>query len=370
MSKVKFDPKVLLDIACFLGASISVFYLLNQYINESASSPFQNLRDKKKLKESINKFKKINPKFDDSNLSEHEKLILSNVITPAEISVTFADIGGLDPIIDELKESVLLPLTHPEIYNHYSNLLKAPKGVLLHGPPGCGKTMLAKALACESGANFVAIKMSSILDKWVGESNKLVDAIFSLANKLQPCIIFIDEIDSFLRDRTSNDHEVTAMLKAEFMQLWDGLKPNGRIMILGATNRPDDIDTAFMRRLPKRFHIDLPDIKQRLKILSVLLKDVDLDQDLKISDIAFKTDGFSGSDLKELCRNAAFNATREYIKTWNLTERSKNIDNNNNNFDENNEKVELRALNLKDFFNDNSTSDDIVFKKNNFKDGL
>lgn len=162
---------------------------------------------------------------------------------------------GLDPIIQSLRESVIYPLCYPELFTSGSGLLGVSKGVLLHGPPGtkivysikwnyaklwnyvklredvcqllllfnqfkigCGKTMLAKALARESGATFINLHVSTLTDKWFGESNKLVSAVFSIAKKLQPCIIFIDEIDAFLRERRSNDHEVTGMMKAEFMR--------------------------------------------------------------------------------------------------------------------------------------------------------
>lgn len=210
---------------------------------------------------------------------------------------------------------LILTLSRPELFTH-SSLLQAPKGVLLYGPPGCGKTMLAKALAKESGANFISIRMSSIMDKWYGESNKMVDAIFSLAEKLQPCIVFIDEIDSFLRERQSMDHEVTAMLKAEFMTLWDGLTSSGRILVLGATNRPNDIDSAFMRRMPKRFSVSLPNIEQRRRILKILLKESETDdKEFDLEKLVYATDGLSGSDLKELCRDAAMNSMREYIRS-------------------------------------------------------
>ncbi len=126
------------------------------------------------------------------------------------------DIGGLDPIINSLRESVIYPLLYPHLFSS-SALLGAPKGVLLFGPPGCGKTMLAKALAKESGATFINIAASVLTNKWYGESNKLVAGLFSLARKTQPSIVFIDEIDSFLRERTKGDHEVTGMMKAEFM---------------------------------------------------------------------------------------------------------------------------------------------------------
>ena len=182
------------------------------------------------------------------------------------------EIGGLDPIIRSLRESVILPLNHPALFTSAAGLLGAPKGVLLYGPPGCGKTMLAKALAKESGATFINMHVSTLTDKWFGESNKLVAALFSLAHKMQPAIIFIDEIDSFLRERRSNDHEITSMMKAEFMSMWDGLTTgeDTRIIVLGATNRPNDIDSAILRRMPKRFAIKLPSEEQRMKILKLV----------------------------------------------------------------------------------------------------
>lgn len=200
------------------------------------------------------------------------------------------DIGGLEDIISSLEESVIVPLLYPSIFRSSSTLLAAPKGVLLYGPPGCGKTMLAKALAKESGATFINIAASVLTNKWFGESNKLVAGLFSLARKAQPSIIFIDEIDSFLRERNKGDHEATAMMKAEFMRyvnpcsfshsstsvlssysLWDGLlSDSDRILILGATNRKQDIDPAFLRRMPRQFPLPLPNAAQREKILSLV----------------------------------------------------------------------------------------------------
>ncbi|PCH40420.1 ATPase [Wolfiporia cocos MD-104 SS10] len=250
----------------------------------------------------------------DLQLDEYEKQIASEVIHPDDIDVRFTDIGGLEPIIASLRESVIYPLVYPHLFTS-SSLLGAPKGVLLFGPPGCGKTMLAKALAKESGATFINIAASVLTNKWYGESNKLVAALFSLARKTQPSIVFIDEIDSFLRERTKGDHEVTGMMKAEFMTLWDGLTSStDRILVLGATNRPNDIDSAILRRMPKRFSVGLPDLEQRQKILNLMLKDTELDKSFSISTLAQQFDGLSGSELKELCRNAAMQPMREFIR--------------------------------------------------------
>lgn len=156
------------------------------------------------------------PRKEDLELNRYEQIIAMEVVAPEDIPVTFEDIGGLDAIIEELKESVIYPLTLPHLYSYTSPLLSAPSGVLLYGPPGCGKTMLAKALAHESGACFINLHISTLTEKWYGDSNKLVNAVFSLARKLQPTIVFIDEIDAVLGTRRSGEHEASGMVKAEY----------------------------------------------------------------------------------------------------------------------------------------------------------
>ncbi|ETE66294.1 ATPase family AAA domain-containing protein 1 [Ophiophagus hannah] len=200
-------------------------------------------------------------------LSEYEMSIAAHLVDPLSMHVTWNDIAGLDEVITDLKDTVILPIRKKHLFQN-SRLLQPPKGVLLYGPPGCGKTLIAKATAKEAGCRFINLQPSTLTDKWYGESQKLAAAVFSLAIKLQPSIIFIDEIDSFLRSRSSSDHEATAMMKAQFMSLWDGL------------------DTDFNCQVDR--HVDL-------------------------LEVAKETDGFSGSDLKEMCRDAALLCVREYV---------------------------------------------------------
>ncbi|RVX74397.1 hypothetical protein B0A52_01523 [Exophiala mesophila] len=260
------------------------------------------------------------PPREDLHLSQYEQTILQDLVFPEDISVSFEDIGGMSDIIEELRESVIYPLTMPELYSTSSSLLSAPSGVLLYGQPGCGKTMLAKALAHESGACFINLHISTLTEKWFGDSNKLVNAVFTLARKLEPAIVFIDEIDAVLGTRRSGEHEATGMVKAEFMTHWDGLGSSDssgrpqRILILGATNRIQDIDDAILRRMPKKFPVSLPGTSQRFKILRLMLKDTKLDPaDLDLEYLSRVMAGMSGSDIKEACRDAAMIPVREMI---------------------------------------------------------
>ncbi|EAW13397.1 protein-degrading AAA family ATPase MSP1 [Aspergillus clavatus NRRL 1] len=254
-------------------------------------------------------------------LNQYEQAIAMDVVAPDDIAVSFEDIGGLDEIIEELKESVIYPLTMPHLYSSTSSLLTAPSGVLLYGPPGCGKTMLAKALAHESGACFINLHISTLTEKWYGDSNKLVNAVFSLARKLQPTIVFIDEIDAVLGTRRSGEHEASGMVKAEFMTHWDGLTSANslgepqRVVVLGATNRIQDIDEAILRRMPKKFPVTLPPAPQRLRILSLILKDTKVDREnFDLHYLVKAMAGMSGSDIKESCRDAAMVPVRELIR--------------------------------------------------------
>ncbi|KAL0351134.1 UNVERIFIED_CONTAM: Spastin [Sesamum radiatum] len=232
--------------------------------------------------------------------NDFEKRILEDVILHNQIGVKFDDIGALDKIKDAMKEVVILPLQRPELFCK-GQLRKPCRGILLFGPPGTGKTMLAKAVAAEAGANLLNISTASITSKWYGDSEKFVKAIFSLASKLAPSLVFIDEVDSLLGKRRELEHEITRKVKNEFMLNWDGLhtKEMERVFVLAATNRPFDLDEAVLRRMPRRFMVHLPDFPNRSKILKVILGKEDLSRDVDFNAIAHMTDGFSGSDLKQ-----------------------------------------------------------------------
>lgn len=251
-------------------------------------------------------------------LSDYEMMIAAHLVHPHDINVTWEDIAGLESLIQELRETVILPIQRKELFSD-SQLTQPPKGVLLHGPPGCGKTLIAKATAKEAGTRFINLDVSILTDKWYGESQKLAAAVFTLAVKLQPCIIFIDEIDSFLRMRNSSDHEATAMMKAQFMSFWDGLSTdaNCTVIIMGATNRPQDLDRAILRRMPATFHVPMPNAQQRLQIIELILLNEPIADDVNVQRISKATEGFSGSDLHELCRNASVYRVRDYMKTNN-----------------------------------------------------
>ncbi|KAK3445681.1 hypothetical protein EUGRSUZ_A01431 [Eucalyptus grandis] len=244
----------------------------------------------------------------------YEDVIACDVINPDNIDVEFDSIGGLEAIKEALFELVILPLRRPDLFSH-GKLLGPQKGVLLYGPPGTGKTMLAKAIAKESGAVFINVRISNLMSKWFGDAQKLVAAVFSLAYKLQPAIIFIDEVDSFLGQRKTTDHEALTNMKTEFMALWDGFTTdqNARVMVLAATNRPSELDEAILRRLPQAFEIGMPDCRERAEILKVILKGEKVEQNIDFDYLASLCEGYTGSDLLELCKKAAYFPIRDLL---------------------------------------------------------
>jgi SpoVK/Ycf46/Vps4 family AAA+-type ATPase len=284
-------------------------------------------------------------------LNEFEQLLAANVLNPQLIDVSLDDVGGLDSAKAEIRTKVLRPLTEPGLY--CTTLWRPVKGVLLFGPPGTGKTMLAKAVAREGGAFFLNVTASAVMSKWLGDANRLIRAVFTLAAKLEPCIVFVDEVESLLTKRGgATEHEATLQAKTEFMQLWDGVEgvgrgfggaPPPRIVVMGATNRPWMVDEAVLRRFALQYEIGPPGPKERASILQRYLRRHDAEMAALagagylpegargvdpallrpfgagpalpargaaagaqgIEAIVALTEGYSGSDLMELCAQAA-----------------------------------------------------------------
>uniref|UniRef100_A0A8C7FZH5 microtubule-severing ATPase n=1 Tax=Oncorhynchus kisutch TaxID=8019 RepID=A0A8C7FZH5_ONCKI len=226
-------------------------------------------------------------------------------------SVRFEDIAGQELAKQALQEIVILPALRPELFTG----LRAPaRGLLLFGPPGNGKTMLAKAVAKESNATFFNISAASLTSKYVGEGEKLVRALFAVARELQPSIIFIDEIDSLLCERREGEHDASRRLKTEFLIEFDGVQSGGdeRVLVMGATNRPQELDEAVLRRFAKRVYVALPTEETRLKLVKNLLeKHGNPLAQKELSQLARMTEGYSGSDLTSLAKDASLGPIRE-----------------------------------------------------------
>ncbi|MFO7836127.1 MAG: CDC48 family AAA ATPase [Candidatus Thorarchaeota archaeon] len=227
--------------------------------------------------------------------------------------VQWEQVGGLDDVIQELIEVVEWPLKRPEIFDRVG--ITVPKGVLVFGPPGCGKTLLAKAVATESEANFISVKGPELLSKWVGESEKAVREVFRKARTAAPSIIFFDEIDAIAPTRGSvtGDSHVSERVISQLLTEMDGLEGLEDILVLAATNRPDLIDPALLRtgRFDRFIYVDAPDKKGREEILHIYTKDMPLDDDVDIKELVRKTEHFVGGDIEALCREAGMRALRE-----------------------------------------------------------
>ncbi len=238
--------------------------------------------------------------------------------------LTYEDIGGLRREIGLIREMIELPLRHPELFEKLG--IEPPKGVLLHGPPGTGKTMIAKAVANETDANFVSISGPEIMSKYYGESEKHLREIFDDAEKTAPTIIFIDEIDSIAPKREEVTGEVERRVVAQLLSLMDGLKKRGQVIVIAATNRPNAIDLALRRggRFDREIEIGIPDRNGRLEILQVHTRGMPLSDDMSeekgMREIADITHGFVGADISSLCKEAAMHAIRLIMPKINIEE--------------------------------------------------
>jgi transitional endoplasmic reticulum ATPase len=227
--------------------------------------------------------------------------------------ITYEDIGGLQEEIRKIREMVELPLKYPELFERLG--VEAPKGVLLYGPPGTGKTLLAKAVANETNATFFSISGPEIMSKFYGESEERLREIFRQAEENAPSIIFIDEIDAIAPKREEVTGEVEKRVVSQLLALMDGLKPRGRIVVIGATNRPNAIDPALRRpgRFDREIEIGVPNKQGRLEILQIHTRSMPLAEDVDLEKIASVTHGFVGADLEVLCKEAAMRALRRIL---------------------------------------------------------
>ncbi len=228
-------------------------------------------------------------------------------------NVRWEDVGGLEEVKEELREAVEWPLKYPKAFGRLG--IEPPRGVLLYGPPGTGKTLLAKAVATESEANFIGIRGPEVLSKWVGESEKRIREIFRKARQAAPTVVFIDEIDAIAPARGSDMSRVTDRLINQLLTEMDGIERNSGVVVIAATNRPDILDPALLRpgRFDRLILVPAPDEKARLEILRVHTRRVPLAEDVKLEELAKKTEGYSGADLEALVREAALIAMRRVM---------------------------------------------------------
>ncbi len=230
-------------------------------------------------------------------------------------SVHWDEVGGLEDVKEALREAVEWPIKKPEIFTNMG--ITPPKGVLIYGPPGCGKTLLARVVATESEANFISIKGPEIFSKWVGESEKAIREIFRKARTASPAVIFLDEVDSIVPRRGGgSDSGVSERVISQLLTELDGLEPLQNVVVIAATNRPDIIDPALMRpgRFDRLIYIPPPDDTSRQQILKIYTKKIPMDPMVSIDALTVATKGYSGADIQALCNEAAMNAVRRQSK--------------------------------------------------------
>jgi transitional endoplasmic reticulum ATPase len=236
-------------------------------------------------------------------------------------TVHWDDAGGLEEVKQHLKEAVEWPIKNPEIFTRLG--IRPPKGILLYGPPGCGKTLLAKAVATESEANFITIKGPEVFSKWVGESEKAIREVFRKARMAAPAVIFLDEIDSITprRGMGMSDSGVSERVISQLLTEMDGITTLQDIVVIAATNRPDMVDSAVLRpgRFDRLIYVHEPDDKSRMQIFKIYTKGMPLTQDVDLNQLAMATKYYSGADIESLCREAAMHALRRDVNSREVT---------------------------------------------------
>ncbi len=267
---------------------------------------------------------KLNPKGY-AIVTPNTKIIVSDDAYSGDLKstgISYEDIGGLKSEVELVREMVELPMKHPEVFEKLG--VGAPKGVLLTGPPGTGKTLLAKAVANETDSQFFSIAGPEIMSKYYGESEKHVREVFEKAQKAAPAIVFIDEIDSIAPKRSEGTDQTEKRIVAQLLALMDGLKSRGQVVVMAATNRPEDIDEALRRpgRFDRELKINPPDETGRKEILQIHTRGMPLDKDVNFDEIAMRTIGYTGADIEVLCKEAGLKSIKPYFsKLKNLQEK-------------------------------------------------
>jgi len=227
-------------------------------------------------------------------------------------SIKWSDVGGLEQVKQELIEAVEWPIKKPDVFQRMG--IKPPKGILLFGPPGCGKTLLAKAVATESEANFISIKGPEVFSKWVGESEKAIREVFRKARTASPAIVFFDEMDSLAPRRGTGygDSGVSERVISQLLTEIDGIEQLENVSVISATNRPDILDPAILRpgRFDRLIYVPPPDAKTRMEIFKIHTEKMPLNPEVDLDQLSRMTNGYSGADIEALCREAAMNALR------------------------------------------------------------
>ena len=259
------------------------------------------------------KISKISPKHVVKIDRSTNLTISTETSVDRKVRVTYEEVGGLRQEIKAMREIVELPLRHPELFLRLG--IEAHSGVLLYGPPGCGKTLIAKVLASESEANMFSINGPEIMNKYYGETEARLRDIFKEAKENSPSIIFIDEIDAIAPKREEAYGDVEKRVVAQLLALMDGLNERGNVIVLGATNRPDSVDPALRRpgRFDREFEISVPNEDGRLDILQIHTRGMPVADDISLKDLASELHGYTGADIKSLCREAAMKAIRRYL---------------------------------------------------------
>ena len=271
----------------------------------------------------------VKPIGDAAETSKNGELVVAE-----KPQVTWGEVVGLDTAKKAVKEAIVYPVQRPDLFP-----LGWPRGILFFGPPGCGKTLLAAAVATEINANFYSIDAASVMSKWLGEAEKNVAKLFGSARKSsqegKPAIVFVDEVDS-LMGKHANEVGGEIRVRNQFLKEMDGIMDKGRklhVYVIGATNKPWDLDWAFIRRFQKRILVPLPDHHTRLMMLKLYTSNLEIEQTVDLHELARLSEGFSGSDIRDVCQSAQLNLIGEFFETGKAMDK----------------KATPRSLNMEDF---------------------